>query len=179
MVVSLAVTDKAGRKVLLIISGIGSAICLCILAWSFDELLSSEGDAEVSTFMKFLPLISMLAFYFIFSVGYGVTPLIILGELFPDKTKALASSISMSIFWLFDFAVAKVYFLLTNLIGVGGNFYLLGGCTFFGVIFVIFFVPETKDKTLAEIQTMVENNKVFLNCDISSSCKKKQQPSEA
>ena len=120
----------------------------------------------------------MLAFYFIFSVGYGVTPLIILGELFPDKTKALASSISMSIFWLFDFAVAKVYFLLTNLIGVGGNFYLLGGCTFFGVIFIIFFLPETKDKTLAEIQTMVKNNKVFLNCDISS-CKKKQQPSEA
>jgi len=178
MIVSLAVTDKAGRKVLLIISGIGSAICLCILAWSFDVLLASEGD-EVSTFMRFLPLISMLAFYFIFSVGYGVTPLIILGELFPDKTKALASSISMSIFWLFDFAVAKVYFLLTNLIGVGGNFYLLGGCTFLGVIFVIFFVPETKDKTLAEIQTMVENNKVFLSCDISSSCKNKQQLSEA
>jgi hypothetical protein len=45
--------------------------------------------------------------------------------MFPESTKALASSISVAVLWLLDFAVAKLYFFVSGQIGVGGNFYLL------------------------------------------------------
>jgi len=164
MFLSLFLTDRLGRKLLLLISALGDFVCLCVLAWSFDEL--SNNSPNLSPIMKYVPLIAMLLFYLFFSVGYGHIPLILLGELFPDNTKALASSIAVAVLWLFDFAVAKLYFLVSNQIGVSGNFYLLSSFTFGGFLFVLIFVPETKNKTLAEVQEMVKNQKVFLSCDL-------------
>ena len=166
MAMSLFLTDRLGRKLLLAISGIGCGICLCVLAWSFEELLAESRN--LSPIMKFVPLIAMLIFYLIFSVGYGPVPLILIGELFPTNTKAFASSVGISVLWMFDFAVAKLYFLVENHIGVGYNFYLLAGLTFLGVIFILLFVPETKNKTLAEIQTLVEKRILFLSCGFST-----------
>ena len=165
MVLSLFLTDKLGRKCLLLISALGDVICLFILGWSFDEL-AKDSDLGNAPFMRYVPLIAMLVFYLFFSVGYGHIPLILLGELFPDNTKALASSVSVAVLWLFDFAVAKLYFLVTHHIGVGGNFYLLAVLTFAGFIFVLVLVPETKNKTLAQVQDMVHNRKVFLDCNV-------------
>ena len=165
MLLSLFLTDRLGRKLLLLISAFGDVVCLCVLAWSFDEL-ANDSDVGNSEAMKFVPLFAMLMFYLFFSVGYGHIPLILIGELFPDNSKALASSIAVAVLWLFDFAVAKLYFFVSNGIGVGGNFYLLAALTFVGFLFVLIFVPETKNKTLAEVQDLVGNRKVFLSCDL-------------
>jgi hypothetical protein len=78
----------------------------------------------------------------------------------------------VAVLWLFDFAVAKLYFLVSNQIGVSGNFYLLSALTFCGFLFVLILVPETKHKTLAEVQEMVKNKKVFLSCDLFQRVKK-------
>jgi MFS family permease len=170
MFLSLFLTDRLGRKLLLLVSALGDVVCLCILAWSFDQL--GEDSPNLSPIMKYVPMIAMLLFYLFFSVGYGHIPLILLGELFPDNTKALASSIAVAVLWLFDFAVAKLYFLVSNQIGVSGNFYLLSALTFCGFLFVLILVPETKHKTLAEVQEMVKNQKVFLSCDLFQRVKK-------
>jgi len=47
---------------------------------------------------------------------------------------------------------------------VDGNFYLLAGLSFAGIIFIAVFVPETKNKTLAEIQVVVKQQKTFIKC---------------
>ena len=164
---SLYLTDKLGRKLLLLISGIGDVISLCVLAWSYNQL-SDTDSLNLSPLMKYVPLIAMLIFFLSFSIGYGHIPHLLLGELFPEKTKALATSISVSLFWMFDFAVAKLYFLVSNQIGVSGNFYVLAVLTFLGFVFVLIWVPETKNKTLAEVQEMVKNKKLFIKCDLLS-----------
>jgi MFS family permease len=53
MLLSLFLTDRLGRKFLLLISGIGDAICLCVLAWSFDEL-GKDSELSNSEVTKFL-----------------------------------------------------------------------------------------------------------------------------
>jgi len=82
-----------------------------VLGWSFNYLLTTV-EADLTPVMRYVPLITMLIFYLFFSVGYAPVPIVLLSELFPSKTKSLATSVAISVLWLFDFAVAKLYFLV-------------------------------------------------------------------
>jgi hypothetical protein len=76
----------------------------------------------------------------------------IMGELLPHHVKGLASSILTSVKWLLGFVVTLFFEDILLVLGDDGGFWLFAGFCLAGGIFILFFVPETKGKTLEEIQ---------------------------
>lgn len=74
-----------------------------------------------------------------------------MGELFPTKQRGILSSVAGSYNLLVMFVVIVTYHPLEEKISTAGTFYMYGLLCFLGVIFVIFFVPETKGKSLESI----------------------------
>jgi len=89
---SLYTTDKFGRKILLIISGLGMALALTILGVSFS-IMGEDKQAPYS-WMEYLPLIGMLIYYLAFPIGFGSVIFVLLGELFSPSIKGIATSVS-------------------------------------------------------------------------------------
>lgn len=62
-------------------------------------------------------------------------------------------------FLILAFVITKTFVNLTDALGQGGTFWLFSGLSVLGTVFVFFIVPETKGKTLMEIQTMLAGEK--------------------
>ncbi|KAJ9592816.1 hypothetical protein L9F63_015507, partial [Diploptera punctata] len=148
---SLFVVDRAGRKPLLIASGALMCISLAALGTHFHLQRLGKGEG-----LGLLPLISLMAFMVGFSIGYCSIPFLLMGELIPEKQRSFLSSIAGSLNLGVMFIVIKTYHDLKTHIGEDGTFWLysivcLGSC-----IFVHFLVPETKGKSLLEIEELFE-----------------------
>ena len=80
---SMFLVDRAGRRILLFVSGFGMAISLAALG-AFFYMLELYGE-EVQESLGWLPLASLLLFIISFSSGYANVPYLIMGEIFPSK----------------------------------------------------------------------------------------------
>ncbi|XP_029664177.1 facilitated trehalose transporter Tret1-2 homolog [Formica exsecta] len=151
-----SVIDKFGRKPLLIISGAMMTVCLAILGYYFR--LKDEGS-DVSAF-GWVPLTSLAFFNIVFSIGYGSVPFTVISEIFPPETKGVASSISIVTHWSLVFAVTKLFPIMETEMGQAATFWTFSCFTAASVAFAYFVLPETKGKTLQEIQKKLERRKV-------------------
>ncbi|XP_012269518.2 facilitated trehalose transporter Tret1-like [Athalia rosae] len=147
-IVCVFTVDLAGRKLLLLISSAGSALFLVGVALYFQL---KSGGVDVSS-IYWLPLASMIGFILIYSVGLGTIPGVMLSELFPYNLKAAAGMIVVSVAGLCGLAVTKLYQVVADSLGIQTAFWGYAALTVFSFLFILFFVPETKRKSLQEIQ---------------------------
>ncbi|XP_050436595.1 facilitated trehalose transporter Tret1-2 homolog isoform X1 [Adelges cooleyi] len=145
---SALLVDKAGRRILLLISDSVMAVCLGCLGYFF---WLQEHDVDVSAF-TLIPLVSLGVYISTFSLGFGPIPGVMMGELFSPDVKGLALGIVCVIASLLEFVVVKAYQNLLDWFDHGITFWIFAGFCVLGTLFVWFLVPETKNKTLQEIQ---------------------------
>lgn len=150
------IIDHIGRKMLLFISQIIitlalTAVGLCFLLKNHNFVI--EGGYSI---LDNLALVSLCCYSIGFSLGIAPIPLILNAELNPPETKSLVSSFNTFLSWVLIFGVTKTFLLLEHAYGIEAAFLLYGGLSFLGVIFVIFFVPETKGKSHQEIKEVLE-----------------------
>lgn len=150
--VASMIVDKVGRRVLLLISVSVMALCKLMLGVYF--YLKSDNEESVAD-LGWLPVFALCLYIVVFSLGFGPIPWLMVGELFAPDIKGIAGSAAGSFSWLFAFAVTKSFASIQAAIGIGPTFFLLAGFSAVGTVFVYFVVPETKGKTLAEIQVML------------------------
>ncbi|XP_048508493.1 facilitated trehalose transporter Tret1-like [Athalia rosae] len=147
-IVCIFTVDLAGRKLLLLISTAGSAFFAMGVALYFQ--LKSSG-VDVSS-IYWLPLASMIGFIIIYTMGLGIIPGVVLSELFPYNLKAAAGMTVVTIGGLGGLAVTKLYQVVADAFGIQTAFWGFAGITACFFVFILFFVPETKRKSLQEIQ---------------------------
>ncbi|XP_055379051.1 facilitated trehalose transporter Tret1-2 homolog isoform X2 [Condylostylus longicornis] len=150
--VSVLVVDRLGRRILLLISGAVMAICTILLGVYF---YMKSNDASSVQGLGWLPVTCLCLFIIVFSLGYGPVPWLMMGELFPTDIKGVAGSIAGTFNWVLAFIITKTFVNLKDALGQGETFWLFAGLTVIGCVFVAFCVPETKGKSLAEIQQML------------------------
>jgi len=109
----------------------------------------------MSTF-GWLPLTSLALFNIVFSIGYGSVPFAVISEIFPPETKGVASSMSIVVHWSLVFAVTKLFPTMEYRMGQAATFWTFSCFTAASVAFAFFIVPETKGKTLQEIQNKLK-----------------------
>jgi SP family facilitated glucose transporter-like MFS transporter 8 len=146
--VSSLVVDYLGRRILLLISDFVMAVCALLLGVYF--YLQDE-TTDVSN-LGWLPLTSVCVFIVVFSLGYGPIPWMMVGELFAPQIKGFASSFSCVLNWILAFVVTKFYADMAASFGTYTTFWIFAVISCIGTVFVFFIVPETKGKTLDEIQ---------------------------
>jgi MFS family permease len=145
--VSLFIVDRAGRKPLLIASG--AVMCVALAALGTHFHLQSYGMTQN---LGLLPLISLIVFMVGFSIGYSSIPFLLMGELLPEKQRSFLSSIAGSLSLGVIFFITKTYHDLKNSVGEDGTFWLYSFVCLCSCFFVYFLVPETKGKSLTEIE---------------------------
>ncbi|XP_022768989.1 sugar transporter ERD6-like 6 isoform X3 [Durio zibethinus] len=154
-VIATAVTtwlvDKAGRRVLLIVSSFGMTLSLLVVAVSFflKDVVSS--DSSLYSIMGILSGVGVVAMVVAFSLGMGAIPWVIMSEILPVNIKGLAGSIATLSNWFFAWVVTMTANLLLDW-SSGGTFTIYMLLSAFTIVFVTLWVPETKGRTLEEIQ---------------------------
>lgn len=150
--IAVMIVDKAGRKLLLIISAFVMAICtICLGIYFFMQ----KQDPESVKNIGWLPLASLILFIACFSIGFGPVPWLMLGELFSREIKSICSALCGTTNWMLAFAVTKAYGPLKDGIGGGPVFWIFSGISILGGVFVLLATPETKGKSLAEVQEIL------------------------
>ncbi|XP_067642413.1 facilitated trehalose transporter Tret1-2 homolog isoform X2 [Eurosta solidaginis] len=151
--VSTIVVDKLGRRLLLLTSAIIMALSTAAMGVYF---YMQDQDAESVATLGWLPVVSLCVFIVLFSIGFGPVPWLMMGEVFAADIKGVAGSIAGTMNWTLAFIVTKTFDNLRGSLGGGQTFWLFSGITVVGVFFVYFVVPETKGKSLNEIQAELE-----------------------
>lgn len=145
-VVSLGLVDKIGRKKLLGWGSFAMSCCLLIVSICF--------------FIK-APSIIILSFILLAIASYAISlaPVtwILISELFPSRIRGRAMSICTVVLWLSDFILSYTFPILTQNIGEGWTFMIYVLVTLVSAIFVWNMLPETKGKSLEEIELYWQN----------------------
>lgn len=157
--VSSMVVDRLGRRILLLASDAIMALCTLFLGIFF---FLKDSDRDVSG-ISWLPVTSLCVFIVAFSIGFGPVPWLMIGELFASDLKIIAAPIAGMFNWLLAFVITKTFVNLTTFMGNGETFWLFSGLSILGTIFVFFVCPETKGKSLFEIQKMLAGEKETAN----------------
>lgn len=166
--VSSLVIDKLGRKILLLFSDCVMAVGTLILGLYFTLKDRHVIDPATAEDLGWLPVVALCIFIVVFSLGFGPIPWMISSEVFPPEIKSVASSAAGTFNWLLAFCVTKLYPTMLENIGGDGAFYIFTGFSVVGTIFVFFVIPETKGKTLAEIQDELNGVKTVEGIDNKS-----------
>lgn len=144
--------DKLGRRLLLLVSD--SLMALCTLALGvYSGVRAANSDAVEG--LGWLSLLSLCVFIIAFSLGFGPVPWLMVGELFSSDVKGIAGSLTGTLNWTLAFIVTISYLPLSQSIGVSACFLIFTGLSIVGTLFSYFIVPETKGKSLKEIQEML------------------------
>ncbi|XP_058814671.1 facilitated trehalose transporter Tret1-2 homolog [Topomyia yanbarensis] len=144
---STILVERAGRKLLMTISGAGIATGLAIFA-AFSYVKSIGQDV---TSYNWLPLACFSIVIFVASMGVLTLPFVILAEIIPQKIKGLSVTVCMTILWIFAFLAIKYFSTLFEVLGMHGTLLLFSSCSLAGTLFVALYVPETKGKSFEAI----------------------------
>ncbi|XP_021770841.1 sugar transporter ERD6-like 16 [Chenopodium quinoa] len=144
--------DRSGRKPLVTISAMGTFLGCFFIATGF--LLKSYG-----LLLEWIPLFvvgGVLTYISAFSIGFGGVPWVIMSEIFPLNVKGAAGSLVVLINWSGAWLVSYTYNFMMKW-SASGTYYIYAGFCILTVLFVANFVPETKGKTLEEIQESINS----------------------
>ncbi|KAG8649694.1 sugar transporter ESL1 [Manihot esculenta] len=148
--VSLSLMDIYGRRTLLMVSSTGTCLFLCVVGLSF--LLKEHGYLkEITPYMAFAGLLGYLA---AFAIGMSGIPWVIMSEIFPVSVKASAGSLVALTNWSCSWLISYTFnFMLVW--SPAGTFFFFAGVCCFTILFIWKLVPETKGRTLEEIQARI------------------------
>jgi SP family sugar:H+ symporter-like MFS transporter len=149
-VVAIAVIDRIGRKPLVLIGSMGMTISLAVVAWAFSHVGKASGVGSIPKAYGTTAIVGAHVYVFFFAMSWGVVVWVLLGEMFPNKIRALALSVAASFQWLANFAVSQSFPSLSRW-SLSGAYTIYACMAFLSIIFVIAFVKETKGKALEEM----------------------------
>lgn len=143
-VAALLLLDRAGRRPLLLIGMAGMVVSLAVLgtAFLFPHL----------TGLRWLAAGSLMLYVGSFAVGLGPVFWLLISEIYPVKIRGLAMSIATVANWGANLLVALTFLTLVQFMGRPGTFWLYGLVGIGAWIFAFILVPETKGRSLEDIE---------------------------
>ncbi|XP_044020908.1 facilitated trehalose transporter Tret1-like isoform X2 [Aphidius gifuensis] len=148
--IATALIDRLGRKVLLYISTIAMITTLFSLG-TFFYIKEKYPDVDIINY-GWVPLTSLVIFVIGFSLGFGPIPWLMMGEILPASIRGPAASVATAFNWFIVFTVTKTFQDTMSAIGAGPTFWIFGAICCVALIFVIIWVPETRGRSLEEIE---------------------------
>lgn len=152
-IIADVVVDKFGRKMLVIVSSVLCAICLLVLAVYFTL---QKNSVNVATF-SWIPIISVMLYGFCFKLGLGMVPIVMTAELFSTKVKAVGMAVADFFYLGAAWLSIELYQRLITSVGYDYPFYIFSACCLLTALFTKVYIPETKGKTLEEIQIILKD----------------------
>ncbi|WP_400077447.1 D-xylose transporter XylE [Winogradskyella sp. R77965] len=150
-IIAIKTVDKYGRKPLMIIGALGMSIAMFALGFVFF----SEATG-------YLALGCMMLYVASFALSWGPVTWVLLSEIFPNKIRGKAMAIAVAAQWIANYFVSLTFPMmddnsyLTEQFNHGFAYWIYGIMSLLAMIFVWKLVPETKGKTLEEMEGLWE-----------------------
>ncbi|XP_042475702.1 polyol transporter 5-like [Macadamia integrifolia] len=146
--------DRFGRRPMLLLGSTGMVVSLVGLGLGSRFL---EGSVRKPVWAIVLCVVAVCADVSFFSIGLGPITWVYSSEIFPTRLRAQGSSLAVSVNRLVSGIVAMTFLSISEKISFGGMFFVLAGITGIGVIFFYVFLPETKGKSLEEMEAIFQD----------------------
>lgn len=148
--VAIAFVDRAGRRPLLLIGTAVQAVALGLVGWMFHT-----GENGLSL------LLCVIGFIAAFSMAMGPIGWLFCSEIFPNKVRGRAMSIAAFTVWVSCYIVAQTFPMMNDsaAIGPAKTFWIYGGVSLLSFLFVLALIPETKGRTLEQIEKLWSGKK--------------------
>lgn len=139
--VAIGTVDRFGRKILMLIGSAGLALSYGLVGLSFY--------LETTGLMVVILTVTAIAFY-----SFSLAPVVwvLLSEIFPNRIRGAAMSIAVFSLWVGCFTLSYSFPSLREGMGTAWTFWLYGIICLAGFLFVLFVLPETKGKSLEDIE---------------------------
>ena len=154
-IIAIATVDRLGRKPLLIVGGLIMGVAMMVLGFQFQANATGTG-----------PLVAAIVYIAGFALSWGPVTWVLLAEMFPNSIKGKAMSIAVAAQWAANLFVSWTFKILIDnstlnaLFNHGFAYWMYGLMSFLAAAFVFFYVPETKRRTLEEIQNLWTKGRV-------------------
>jgi MFS transporter, SP family, xylose:H+ symportor len=148
-IVAIKTVDKYGRKPLMVIGALGMAIAMLSLGFVF-----------FSGATGYLALFCMMLYVASFAMSWGPVTWVLLSEIFPNKIRGRALAIAVAAQWISNYLVSLTFPMmndnsyLSEKFNHGFAYWVYGIMSILAMLFIIKFVPETKGKTLEEMEEL-------------------------
>ena len=162
--VLLLLIDKFGRRKLLMVQGLSITVSLAAMGifYVFNSEPYCNPDSKEGGCMETLTpisIISIVVFSFSYASGWGGVPFLVAAELLPLHVRGTGTGIVTCVAWFASTILLLLYEPYQELVNPWGVFFTFSFIMFCAVVFVYKFIPETKGKTLEEIQKYFLKNK--------------------
>ncbi|WVY93251.1 hypothetical protein V8G54_032339 [Vigna mungo] len=163
--------DRSGRRPLIMVSASGTFLGCFIAGIAFylkarlqykmhlychDKTKLSKDQSLLLEWVPILAVTGVLIYIAAFSIGMGPVPWVIMSEIFPINVKGTAGSLVVLLNWLGAWIVSYTFNFLMSW-SSPGTLFLYAGFSLLTILFVAKLVPETKGKTLEEIQACISS----------------------
>lgn len=145
-IVSLILVEKAGRRTLHLVGLGGMAVITVILTLCLAL-------RESVPWLSYVSIVSVIGFVIMFATGPGSIPWFLVGELFGQGARPLATSIAVAVNWSANFIVGIAFLPLTGVM-YHYTFLIFTALLIFFWLFTYYMVPETKNKSVEEISAL-------------------------
>ncbi len=144
--IAIAFIDRLGRRPLLIAGLIGMGLSLAAVGLSFEQSGKIGGGAGIVT------LAALVVFIISFAFSLGPVTWTVINEIYPGEVRGRAVAVATAVNWGAAFLVSEFFLTVVNAIGQAYTFWLFAAFCALGLIWVYVGVPETRHRSLEEIQ---------------------------
>jgi SP family sugar porter-like MFS transporter len=139
--VAIYTVDKLGRRALMLIGSLGLTIIYTLVGTAYFF--------QISGWTLLLLVLLAIATY---AMSLAPVVWVVISEIFPNRIRGAAMAISTIALWSASFLLTYTFPLLNNILGAAGTFWLYGAICVAGFMFIYKKLPETKGKSLEEIE---------------------------
>jgi SP family xylose:H+ symportor-like MFS transporter len=139
--VAVKTVDRLGRRLLMLIGCAGISI--------FHFLIGSAYHFHFKGLIVVIPVLAAIACY-----SFSLAPVtwVLISEIFPNRIRGAAVSVAVSSLWIACFVLTYTFPVLDRALGPATTFWLYSAICAGGFVFILLRVPETKGKTLEQIE---------------------------
>lgn len=156
-ILAIPFVDKIGRRKLMIIGSAGLTVIYGLMSAAY-----AYGMLGLPVLMLVLIAIS------IYALTLAPVTWVLLSEMFPNKVRGTAMSVSTLALWVACFALTYTFPLLNAGLGASGSFLLYGVICACGFVFIYKRVPETKGRSLEELEKILVTREVAVGKEVSA-----------
>ncbi len=144
-IVSMWLIDRIGRRPLLLTGIAGMTITLGVLGWAFHS-------ASPAGALSWIAVISIMLYVASFAISLGPIFWLLIAEIYPLKVRSSTEGVAATVSWGANLLVSLTFLTLLQQIGATRTFWLYGIFAIGAWLFSYYLVPETKGRTLEEIE---------------------------
>ncbi|MEY9967192.1 SP family sugar:H+ symporter-like MFS transporter [Streptacidiphilus sp. MAP12-16] len=146
-VIAVALVDRVGRRPLALTGSAGMAVALSVAAWAFSYRKGTGTSATLPNLQAGVALAAAHVFVLCFAFSWGVVVWVLLGEMFPNRIRALALSVAASAQWIANWAITVSFPTMSDW-NLSATYVIYACFALLSIPFVYFCIKETKGRTL-------------------------------